>query len=179
MGVAPGYRVLPRRASECGTGSGRIDTADVDAADKGDTPVHHQQLAVVAVIDLPGCQRGERVDRTELQQLHTAHPQALEKSAWCPDCAHAVVDHRNLYPLCLLLQQRVGKLPPDGVVFDDVGLQVDMVGRRPDGGQHGRVGLRPVAQQADFVADHQRSADHLLLQGDLFVQNVQIARAAF
>ena len=63
------------------------------------------------------------------------------------------------------------KLPAHLVVLDDVGLQVDVVPRAADRGEHGLVGGRAVLQQDHLVADHQRAADDGLLERQVAVED--------
>ena len=95
------------------------------------------------------------------------------------DAAEAVIDQVDLDPAPLLLQQQIRELPPDFVVLDDVGLEVDMVARGADCGEHRGVGGRSVLQQDDLVAQDQRAADDGLFQRDLLVQDIDVAGLAF
>lgn len=61
------------------------------------------------------------------------------------------------------------------IIFNDVGLQIDMVFSLGNGGKHGGVSGRAVLQQGGLVAQGERTVAGGLLKCDLLVQNVNIA----
>ena len=68
--------------------------------------------------------------------------------------------------------QRLGKALADGVVVQDVGLHVNVIGGAIDGGQHGRVGGRAVLQQQHPVAGGQRAADDGFFEGQVALEDI-------
>ena len=154
MGVAPAnlLPLLVARAKQRAVG---IALADVHATGEADLAVHHQDLAVVTVVRLPGAAQLEGVDRVEGLQLNACCAQALEKSIRCAQCADRVVDDACLHTGLLALHQQIGKTQAYGVLVEDIGFQVDAAGGTLDGRLHGGHGLWSVKQQRDLVAsDH-------------------------
>jgi len=129
---------------------------------------------VIAVIEQPLFFHRQRVDRVEFEHGNTTSPQAIEEGRRRTEGANAVIDHVYLYAPPLLRQQQIGKLPADFIIFDDVGLQIDMVPGFADGSKHRRIGRRAVLQQRDLVADNQRTADDGLFQRNLLVENIDV-----
>src|SRR3569833_139260 len=135
-----------------------IDAADVDAPQKRDLAVDHEQLAVIALIDVPTLLEIERNHRVEFEQIDAAVAVPLEKFARRAEGADAVVDEIDLFALRLLLDQGIGDTPAHLVGVEDIGLHVDVILGRPDGREHRFKGLRPIFEQGHLVAHHQRAA---------------------
>ena len=171
-------RQAGRPAARPGGRSSRMHSAEIDSADERGAAVDHQQLAVVAVVDEPLLLGRQRVGRIELEHLHAAGRQAIEERLRRADGADAVVEQVDLHALRALLQQQLRELPADLVVLDDVGLEVDVVGGGADRGKHRPVGRRAVLQQEHPVARRERAADDGLLDGDVLLQDVELARIA-
>jgi hypothetical protein len=163
--VGAGARALAERA-------GRVDAADVDAAEERGAPVDDQQLAVIALVQLPAFARQQRIDGVELEHVDAAVGQALEKLGRCAERADAVADQVDLHALLLLGDQRLCKPLADLIVFEDVGLHVDVILRRADGRDHGLVGRRTVLEQTNVVAGGQRAAGHGLFERQMALEHV-------
>src|SRR3569833_3161361 len=88
-----------------------IDAADVDAPQKRDLAVDHEQLAVIALIDVPTLLELERIHRVVFEQIDAAVAEPLDKFARRAEGADAVVDEIDLYALRLLLDQGIGETP--------------------------------------------------------------------
>jgi len=174
VGVAP--RRLTIRASlrpPVGRAAG-VHAADVDAAEESRPAVHDEELAVVALVDVPPGLGGRRVDRVELQRADAVVAQPLEVLGGCAKRAHAVVDQVHLHALLLLLDQGIHEALADLVILEDVGLQVDVVARRQDGREHRAISVRSVLQQPDPVAGQQRAVGHGLLHCEVTVENTGV-----
>jgi len=170
VGVAPAGRRVLRLIASLEGGSARVDAADVDAANEGRAPIHHQQLAVVSVVERPWL----RHRRVEFEHLDAGLPQAIEERRGRGECAKTVIDQVDLDALRLPLEQEIGELAPHFIIVDDVGFHVDMVFCLADCGEHGLVRGRAVLQQHDLVADHERTADDVLFERDLLVEAVEV-----
>src|SRR3569832_1046799 len=97
------------------------------------SPSNHEQLAVIALIDVPTLLELERIHRVVFEQIDAAGAEPLEKFARRAEGADAVVDEIDLYALRLLLDQGIGETPAHLVVVEDIGLHVDVILGRPDG----------------------------------------------
>src|SRR6185503_8623615 len=143
------------RGAAVGARAGRVGAADVDPAGKRDAAVDHQDLAVVAVVELPAAGslgRLGRVDRVELAHRRTGLAQPLEVLLRRADRAGAVVEHVHLHALRRLLLRELEQALADLAAFQDVGLEVDVVARGRHGPEHRAVRLRPVDQDLRLVA---------------------------
>ena len=63
--------------------------------------------------------------------------------------AEAVVQHAHFDAFFALLRQQIGESLPDVAGAEDEGLDVNVVTRRSQCRLDGRIGLRPVDQDAD------------------------------
>ncbi len=170
MGITPWQPVGSRLAlAERATG---VDAADIDAAHKGHFAIRDQQLAVIPLVDLPALAGEKWIDRIEFQDIDTACLQRLEERFRRAKGTHTVVDEVHLYPTALFADQEFGEVPPDLIIVQDVGFQIDVVLRVLDGGIHGLVGGRSIHQQLNLVADHQRAPHHRSLQGQMNCEDV-------
>ena len=131
---------------------------------------------MVALVHVPARLGGERVDGVELDRLDACVLQALEKRLRCGEAADAVVDQVDLDTLSLLCDQGVGEFPPGLVALEDVGLHVDVVACRGDRREHRRIGVRPVFEQRDPVAQAERAARDFLLEGQVAGERVRVVR---
>ena len=130
---------------------------------------------MVAVVDQPWRLRREWIDGIEFEHRDTALREALEEGLRRIDSADAVVDYVDLDSLALPLEQEIRELPSDLIVFDDVGLQVDMIPGLADRAEHCGVGFRAVLQQRDLVSEDQRAAGDRLFEHDLLFQDIDVA----
>ena len=130
-----------------------IGIADVDAAGERDLAIDDQDLAVVAIVQPPtvAAHLG-RIDRIEGDQLDAGATHAFKKCLRHAQRAHAVIQDADSDALLLLLDQHVGKLQAHLILVEDIGFQVDVVGRCSDRLQHLLHRLRSVEQQRDLVA---------------------------
>ena len=132
-----------------------INTADVDAAGVGHVVIHHQQLTVVAVVDVQQAAVARAVvgaQRVELAHRHAAVRQTLEKGVGRADGAYGVHQQRHLYARRSALQQQRGHFGGDTLVFDDVTFQQHTAAGLRDGGFHGAESGGSVHQQPRAVA---------------------------
>src|SRR5437867_5532791 len=106
-----------------------VGAADVDAARERDLAVDNQDLAVVAIVELPAPGGLRRVDRVEFADRNAGPPQGVEVLARRLDRADAVVEHVDLHTLRDLACQERREPLSDLAALQDVGLQVDMVAR--------------------------------------------------
>ncbi len=170
VGVAPldGCRMVRPRIG----GAGRVDPRDVDAPREGDLAVDDQDLAVVPGEEVPFPVAMEGIGAIELHHLDARVLQPLEEGGARGGTPHAVVDEVHLDALCSLPRERLREPPPDLVVLDDVGLEVDMVAGVVDGLEHRVVGGRTVDEQRDLVALRERRVAHRLGHGGQALQQV-------
>lgn len=117
--------LAPMTARACERARG-IHAADVDAAGERDPLIHHQHLAMVAVIELQEAgEAAQRADRIELAQLDAARAQLVEESHRRGEGAHAVVDDMDGHALGTLLQQSGGDALAVVLRFEDVAFDQD------------------------------------------------------
>ena len=130
VGVAP---CAPLRAADVAVG-------DVHAADESDAAVYHDDLAVVAVIDLAGEEREFDVQEGVYFDPGVAHP--FEKGVLGTPAAYVVVEDAYPDAFARLCDQGVPQAATRLVVVEDVILDMDVV---PCAGDllHQRFHLRP------------------------------------
>src|SRR5690606_20096252 len=78
--------------------------------------------------------------------------------------AHGVDQYTDVHPPLTGARQGLDKRLALRVVVEDVGFQRNGALRSLNGGNHGRVGLVPTAQDADIVAVDQGKAAQLVAQ---------------
>src|SRR5262249_32744763 len=149
-GVAPAARTrlaglhltrAPRLAR-----AGGVRVADVDTASKANPAVDHQDLAVVAVVDVPVAGSLRRIDRIELAQVRAAVAQLVEILPRRADRADAVVEDIDLYALRDLLADDLRQLLANLAALEDVGLEIDVIARGIHRREHRAMGARAVDQ---------------------------------
>ena len=133
---------------------------------------------MVAVIQFPALAHRQRVDRIEFEHARASFGQLLEEGGWRAEAAHAVADQVDLHAMLLLGDERLHEALADLVVLENVGLQVDVVARGRDGGEHRLVGVGAVLQQPHLVAGGQRAADDGLLERQVALEDVRVLAAA-
>ena len=178
VGVAPSRAGVTLAARTTLERTARVHTADVDAAQERDAPVDDQQLAVVALIQLPILACHRRVDRIELEHADTAVLQLLKELRRRVDGPHAVVDEIDLDPLPLLLHQSPREALAHLVVLQDVGFHVDVVACCLNRREHRLVGGRTVLQQPHLIAGRERTAHDGLLERQVAREDVGFLPAA-
>ena len=119
---------------------------------------------MVAVVQLPAALGLKRIDGIELEHSNTCVLETLEELARRRERANPVVDQVHLDALPLLFEQHVGEASADLIIFQDEGLQIDVVAGARDGREHGRISRRSVLEQHGGVACRQRTAGDLQLQ---------------
>ena len=121
------------------------------AAGEAQAPVHHQQLAVGAVVHLPPVAKARLVKAHALHagRLHLVHQRRVHLQA-----AHPVQQHMHLHAGAGALGECVDELAADAPRPVDVGLKGDRRLGRADGRQHGREDLVAVEQRLHLVARH-------------------------
>ena len=82
VGVPPTPGEVGRSAGR-GEGALRIDAADVHSAGESDAPVDDQNLAVIAVVELPDPRMLEGIQRTEGVQLDSRGAKTVEIGSSC------------------------------------------------------------------------------------------------
>ncbi len=145
MGVAPGAvaRVEPEML-----------VADVEPAGEGDPAIDHDELAVVAVVDLEPSQRTARPARRE--DLDPGGAQVAHEGPGQAEPAERVMEQGDRDAGPRPLHERVLQPLPDAVVADDVELDENIVLGGRDGLEDGAVGVLPVDQEVDTVAAARR-----------------------
>ena len=189
VGVAPGQHLAvgrtcgsraaraaqPRRACAA---AARVDAADVHAAEHRAPAVDDEELAVVALVDVPAGLGLERIDRVELEHVDAGVGQPLEERFRRGERADAVVDQVHLDALCLLGDELVGEALAGLVGLEDVGLHVDAVACRVDRIEHRCIRVRAVLEQGHVVAERERTVGDGLLEREVACQHVAVAGAA-
>ena len=136
-----------------GARAGRIGAADVDAAGEGDAAVDHQDLAMVAVVDLV-----DALHRVELADGDAGLAQLVEVCLRRLDRADAVVEDVHPHALLHLGGEECGEPLADFACIEDVGADIDVVARARHRVEHRLVGAGTVDQEAAVVAaDHRIS----------------------
>ena len=113
-------------------GACHVALGNVDAPGETDLPIHNQNFAVVAVVDLAGQPRKDNAHETF--HLDTGLLQVADKSTAQSPTAYIVVDQTDFDSLLCLLNQYVGNLAAQWIIFNDVVLEMD----RRFGGSQGR-----------------------------------------
>ena len=132
--------------------------ADIQAAGESDLSVHHQELTVVAEV---GVREKDRHGRR--QKPLGANPPGREQAGdrrKGVGAADPVDQNPHLHPAGHGPPEGVGKLPPGGIVVEDIGGHPDAAFGLLDGGQHRRVGLVASLERFDRVAVEQRAGGH-------------------
>ena len=124
---------------------------DVEAAREGDAAVAHQRLAVIAPQQRPEAGPPEAVAVVR-DHVHAVPAHAVEELGRRVAAADEVVEQPHLDAPARGARQRIGELPSDGVVAENVHLERDARPRRFDRVQPGGERLDAVAQQLDRVA---------------------------
>ena len=156
-----------------------INARDIDSADKGDSAVDDQQLAMVALIDLPTGLRRKGVHRIEFLHLDAGVNQALEEFARRRERAGAVIHQHDFDALRTARDQCVRKLPADIIVLDDVRLHQHVILRGIDRREHCLVSGRPVAQERGAVADDERRVGDGFLECEMAIEDARLLTARF
>ena len=116
-----------------------ISEGYVHSADETKQSVDYAQLAVVAVVHLPGeCRELHGHERV---YLHTSFAHPLEELVAHAPASHVVIYHPYFYSLTCLVYQGIGKEVAQWVVGNDVGAQVDVALGVGDGFEQGREEL--------------------------------------
>ena len=147
MGVAPGLVA----------GTLHVAQGNVHAADESRGAVDDAELAVVAVVHFPG--EGRKPHGHEGLHLYAALAHPFEEPAFHVPASHVVVNDTHLHPLPSLGDEGIGKEPPQGVVGEDVGAEMDVVVCACNGFQQGGKEMVAVGIDVGFVVfEGQRQA---------------------
>ena len=141
--------------------------------------VNDQQLAVIALIQFPDLACRQRIDGVELEQVDAAVGHVLEEGGRRAESADTVPDDVDLHALPLPGDQCLCKAFADLIVVEDVGLHVDVILRRQDGGVHRLIGGRSILEQQHLIAGGQRRADDGLLERQVAVEDIGVLAPAF
>ena len=177
VGVTPGLirglRLLRALAETATQRATQVDAADVDATQKYRLAIDDQQLAVVAVVEVPAGLGRQWVDWIELQRADASLTQPRDEVRRRVERAGGVVDQVHLNALALLVDQRCRKTITDLAGFENEGLHVDVVARGLDCRKHRAVSLRPILQQRDAVSLDQRAVGHRLFECQMSIKDVR------
>jgi hypothetical protein len=146
-------RVAPVLRALCPPGPVRRDAA---TAGKGHTVIHHQQLAVGAVVQPPQLRP---VRRVELVDLDAGRAHTLGQAFVHLCAADTIEQHMHLDTLACAFGQGIGELLRDITRPVDVGFEGDAAARAADRGQHRREDLVAVEQGGDAVAIEEGRAE--------------------
>ena len=140
------HRIAPRPAPAGGIP--RPLVADAETADHRPPAVGGEQLAVVALRQLEGARREQRMKRPHLDaRLPQPAPEAMRRA----DRTERVVQHAHPHARARPLGERVREATARRVVADDVILEVDGGTGRGDGGDHGIEGPGAVGVMLQVV----------------------------
>ena len=126
-------------------------------AGEGDAPVHHQQLAVGAVVHAA---QVVPVQGAVALHLRAGVLHQVDEFGFHLQAAHPVEQHRHLHASLGALGQCLGQFLADVARPVDVGLEGDGLLRRADGAQHGGEDLVAVLQIEHAVAADDGGAEH-------------------
>jgi hypothetical protein len=161
-GVAPVGIPCVAIGGNAGRGRVLVGAGQVDAARDADVPVHHHDLAVVAVV---GLQQRHGIDRVIGQHPRASAPHGVEQFARCRLRPIGVVDDVDRHVPPQLADQHIGEPAPlDLDVLENEILQVAMVARRIHRPEHCRQRLRAAHQQPGLIAEHQRPVRQRMLR---------------
>src|ERR1700722_9711007 len=91
---------------------------------------------MIAMQRSPSKARGKRIDRVELDQPDSVRSHPIEEAARRKHRSEAIVDYVDLHALLLFRDQLVGELVPDLIAVENVGLEIDVMRRALDRGEH-------------------------------------------
>ena len=114
-------RVAPRAEAE----SLQVAFGDVHAPDEARASVDDGHLAVVAVVHLAGEQREPHFQESPHLDAFAAH--AVVEAVWHVPTSHVVIEQAHFDALPGFVHEQVAHEPPDGVVLEDVKLEMDVV----------------------------------------------------
>ena len=83
--------------------------------------------------------------------VDTGFAHTFEESAADLPAAHIVVDDSHLYPFACLVHKCICHEAAQGVVFKDVGVEMDVVSRRANGCKQGREEVVAAGVDSHFV----------------------------
>src|SRR5512146_2057881 len=129
---------------------GRVDAADVVAADEGGLAIHNQQLAMVKRIAPWHEQMTRAADGAVAQRVDVGR-EALER-AWHDEIAKEVEYHVDGDAFGGLPQQMLLEFSADRIILPDVGLEVDAVSRGINGIEHRPIDIAPVGVDLERIA---------------------------
>jgi hypothetical protein len=146
-----------RRRGRCRT-IRRVDAADVDPPGERDASVDDENLAVVAVVDLPALRRRlQRIHRVELADRDSPGAQAFEEFFRRLHRADAVVQDVHRHALLAFAERSSASRSP-GPRPEDVGLEVDVVAARPMASN--RRASSPGRRRAGAPCRYERPVEH-------------------
>src|SRR5678815_2241636 len=123
MSVAPAV-LQPTLGARLAGRSAVVGAVDVDTAGKTDLPIDDDDLAVVAVLQLPDLRRFDRTQRPKLADFDVLLPQLVEELAGCLAAAEAVVQQTHLEAFLALLREQIGEPLADVARSVDEGLDM-------------------------------------------------------
>ena len=140
---------------------------DADTAGETDPAIHHQQLAVGAVVEAAEV---VPLQRPVLLHIDPGILQALQHAVLHLDAAGPIDHHLDRDARARALLQRLGEFLADFARPVDVGFEGDRLLRAADRLQHGREDRFAVLQLGDLVAgDDARPEQHAHLAAELRV----------
>ena len=146
--------IAPRRNVARGVAHPRL--SDAETTDKPDRAVHGEHLSMIPAEPTQRARRSRRVVAANLDPPGAQSPP--EHARGLAESAHPVVDDPHGDTVARPGDQRVAELGADGVVVNDIALEVDEPGRPRDRVEPRRVVLARVLQEANAVPRHQRRA---------------------
>ena len=106
-------------------GALHIALGDVHATDESYPAVYHAYLAVIAVVHLAGKRR--KPYRHERMHIDARFPHALKEGILHLPAAHVIVYQSDFHSLLRLVYQGISHQIAQGVILEDVGIQMDVM----------------------------------------------------
>ena len=106
-------------------GTFHIPQGDVHTTNEAYPAIYHAQLAVVAIIHLAG--KGRETHRHKGMHVDARISHSLEEGILHLPAAHIIIDEAYLHALFRLVYQGISHQIAQGVVFQDISIQMDMV----------------------------------------------------
>ena len=106
-------------------GALHIALGDVHATDESYPTVYHAYLTVIAVVHLAGKRR--KPYRHERMHIDACFSHALKEGILHLPAAHIIIYQSDFHSLLRLVYQGISYQITQGIILEDVGIQMDMM----------------------------------------------------
>ena len=107
------------------SGALHIALGDVHAADESYPAVYHAYLAVITVVHLAGKRR--KPYRHERMHVDARFSHALKEGILHLPATHIIIYQSDFHSLLRLVYQGISHQITQGIILEDVGIQMDMM----------------------------------------------------